>query len=269
MSRKTIITGAIAAVVAVALMSSAALAARGNGAGMAMAGGRGTGECRMADRGMRPSFTSEQKEQMEKIRAGFEEQRVELQNRMKVLHVKMQDLAESDNPDFGKLERMIDDAAELRAELTKLKLKQHVAIRAILDDDQRVLFDRGIARTLSHGGRDGMRGGMRGDRMNAGTMGRRGGRMNACPMGKPGGMMGANSMDMSGGRMFRGSAGEDECIIMIKGDPEKMGDIMNWETDEGELIEFLKGSGDETERRVIVKKIVDGDEVIIEFEEDE
>jgi len=107
--------------------------------------------------------------------------------------------------------------------------------------------------------------------MNAGPMGRRGGRMDACPMNNMrGNAMGANAIGMRGNGMFRGPDGEQECIFMIKGDPEKMGDIMNWETDDGKLIELLQSpGGDDTERRVIVKKVVDGDEVIYEVEEEE
>jgi len=231
MSRKTIITAVVVALATLALLSTVALAGR---PGFAMTGGRGTSECRMGDRGMRPSFTTEQKEEMKEIRAGFEDQRVELQNKLKVLHVEMQELTEADSPDFGKIERMIDDVAELRAQIMKLKLKQHRAIREILDDDQRVLFDRGIARMLArgaHGGRGEMNGGMKG----CSSMGR-GGRMGCGPAkcGPKGhGMMGAGAMGM--GRE------------MIMCGPD----------------------GEEVEGRIIVKKIVDGDEIIIEVQEEE
>ncbi len=90
MSRKTIITAAVVALVALAVLSSVSLAGRTGHPGFGMT--KGMAGCRMGDRGMRPSFTSEQKEEMMEIRAGFEEQRVNFQNRMKVLHVEMKEL---------------------------------------------------------------------------------------------------------------------------------------------------------------------------------
>jgi len=230
MSRKTIITATVVALVALTALSTVALAGRGERAGFAMTGGKGMAECRMGDRGMRPSFTTEQKEEMEEIRASFEDERVELQNRLKVLHVEMQELTEDDDLDFGKLERMIDEAAELRAQVMKLKLKQHRAIRKILDDDQRVLFDRGITRMLSRGGHGGMRGAK-----DCGPMGR-GGRRGCGP---------AKCGSMGHGMMGAGPMGMKREMIICGPD------------------------GEEAEGRIIVKKIVDGDEIIIEVEEEE
>ncbi len=155
MSRKTIIIGSIAALAALSLLSVAAVARPGGGPSTRRGGGMGMSSCRM-DGGMRPSFTSEQREQMDEIRDGFEDERVELQNKIKVLHLEMKDLVASDNPDFGKLEGMIDDLSKLKADMMKLRLRQHRAMRDILDEDQRVLFDRGIGRMLGHGGRGGM-----------------------------------------------------------------------------------------------------------------
>ncbi len=246
MSRKTIITGALVAIVALALLSSVALAGRGSGSGSGMAGRMDRSSCRMNERGMRPSFTSEQTEEMKEIRAGFEKERVELANRLKVLHLEMKDVVEAENPDFGKIEGMIDDAAEMQAQMMKLRLKQHRAIRAILDDDQRVLFDRGIARMLDHGGRGGMRGNM-------------GGKMDCGPMGGPGNMMSGPGCTMGGpGAMRGGPMSADKCVIMMKGDPGEMdGRVMRWQTDDGEeVIEIIKvpGGGD-VERRVIIEKI--------------
>ncbi len=226
MSRKTITTAAVVAVATLALLTTAALAGLGDRRGQA------GDDCR----GMRPSFTTEQKEEMKEIRESFEDERVGLQNEMKVLHLEMQELAEADSPDFGKLEQMIDEVTELQAQMMKLRLKQHRAVREILDDDQRVLFDRSIAGKLARGGhgdrggRAAMRGGMRGG-ADCGQMGR-GGKMSCGPQGTP------------GARMFRG--------------------------DDGELVEILKRHGGEDgERRIIVKKIVDGDEIILEVEEEE
>ncbi len=164
--------------------------AMGGSVGGGMRGGPGMGP------GAMPAFTEAQQERMQEIRSGFDEERVELVNRIKVMHLEMRDLMTGDNPDFGKLERMIDDISGERAEMMKIRIRQHVAVRKILTDDQKVLFDQGFGRQMGEGmgGHPGMMGGRGG--MNCGPgggmMGGRGG-MNRGPgggmMGRPGGGM--------------------------------------------------------------------------------
>ena len=158
--------------------------AMGGSVGGGMRGGPGMG------RGAMPAFTEEQQEKMQEIRSSFDEERVELVNRIKVMHLEMRDIVTGDNPDFGKLERMIDDISSQRAEMMKMRIRQHVAVRKILTDDQKVLFDQGFGMQMGQGmcGHPGAMGGKPG----GGMMGGRGG-MNCGPgggmMGRPGGGM--------------------------------------------------------------------------------
>lgn len=157
--------------------------AMGGSTGGGMRGGPGMGP------GAMPAFTEEQQEKMQEIKASFETERVELVNRIKVMHLEMRDIVTSDDPDFGKLERMIDDISGARAEMMKIRVRQHVAVRKILTDDQKVLFDEGFGRQMGEGmcGHPGAMGGKPG----GGMMGGRGG-MNCGPgggtMGGHGGM---------------------------------------------------------------------------------
>ena len=192
MSRKGIIITAAVAVLVLSLVSAVAIARPGGRMGGGMTGAR----ARTMGGGMGPAFTIEQKEEMTEIREGFDEERVGLTNKMKVMHLEMQELLGADDVDFGKIERMIDNVTELRGEMTKLRLRQHVAIRKILDDDQRVLFDKGFGRILGHGGRGGM--------------------MDCGPMGSRGGMMSGHD-GMMGGRMMSqhpGMGGERQVEIL-------------------------------------------------------
>ena len=78
-----------------------------------------------------------------------------------------QELMEADTPDFDAMESRIEKVAEVKVELAKLRLSIHKEIRPLLDDDQKVLFDRGLGRMLL--------GGMAGDRAgHPGMMGRSG-----------------------------------------------------------------------------------------------
>jgi hypothetical protein len=152
---------------------------------------------------MGPAFTQEQLEQIEKIHDRYADRRAELTNRLKVIMLETEEmLADDGAPDFKALERTIEETAEIRVELAKIRLEIHQEIRPLLDDDQKVLFDRGIGRLLrgGRGARDGARGmarpGMR-------AMGRG---QAMCAPGGFGGMGGGAGGGM-GGRMGGGKSG--------------------------------------------------------------
>ncbi len=152
-------------------------------------------------RGVMPAFTEAQQEKMQEIRSSFDEERVELVNRIKVMHLEMRDLVTGDNPDFGKIERLIDDISDERAKMMKIRIRQHVAVRGILTDDQKVLFDQGLeARMGQFMGGPGMMGrpGTMGGRPGGEMMGGRGG-MSSGPGGARAGGFGGRMMGMPGG----------------------------------------------------------------------
>ncbi len=139
MKRKKLITAIILALATATLLATPVLARRGR-----------EGACGMG-RGLGPEFTTEQKEEIEEIRAKYEDERVELHNRVAAMHLDLEEILDGDEPDFRALERMIDDISTTRADLMKLKLRQHQEVRSILDEDQRSLFDAGFARRFGRG----------------------------------------------------------------------------------------------------------------------
>jgi Spy/CpxP family protein refolding chaperone len=161
-SNKRVATIALVSLLGIALIATPVLARRGDGSG------RGAGR---AARGRGPAFTEEQLERIEAIHESHSDERAKLTNRIKVIHVEMQDLLESDSPDLDALEDKLEEASDVRLELQKLRLRIHKEIRPLLDDDQKVLFDRGLGRLV---GRMGGRGGFDG---RAGRMGRSGAMM--------------------------------------------------------------------------------------------
>ncbi len=187
-SKKRVITVVVLALAGVALIALPAAALRGRAGGMGMAKGMGMG----------PAFTDEQMEKMEKIHDKYNDERAELTNRLKVIMLEAHDVVAGETPDFNAIERRIEEAAEVKVKLAKLRLKMHKEIRPLLDDDQKVLFDRGLGRMLHGGmaGHPGMRGGMRGG-MGDGMRGSmRGGMRGGMGGGMPGraGMGGGNQM---------------------------------------------------------------------------
>lgn len=152
--------------------------------------GRSAGRCTPGTgRGMGPAFTEEQQEQVETIHEKYADRRAELTNRLKVIALEGEEAIGDGEPDYNAIENRIEEMSEIRVELAKLRLQIHKEIRPLLDDDQKVLFDRGLGRGMAggRGGHPGMmgRGGMRG-----GRTGGRGGHPRMGMMGHPGaGMM--------------------------------------------------------------------------------
>ena len=197
---KVLITSvvAIAVVAAVAIPSVARMgrAERGMDRGM----------------GMGPVFTEEQREQIREIHEQYGEREVELANRVRVLRMEMQELVAAEGePDFGALERKLEEIAEVRLDMAKLKLRIHQDIRPLLTDDQKTLFDGRIGQALMHG-----RGGRDAGPMGRGRMGHGmgTGRCGGMGAGGPGGRMGMGS---------QGGSGEQPRMMMGRGTPRCIG----------------------------------------------
>jgi Spy/CpxP family protein refolding chaperone len=187
------------------------------GVSSAQCGGHGQRDGRMGPGGaaLQPAFTTEQQEQIEKIRTKYQDQRVELYNKIGVIRLEMRDLLSQPEPDFTKVETKIDAISELHAKLAKMRLQQHKEIRGILTAEQRTLFDRGFADGCCDGHGGGQMGcGKMGDggQMGCGKMGA-GGQM-GCKMGG-GGQMGCGGMMGAGGAA--GCGGAMGCAAMGAG----------------------------------------------------
>ncbi|MBD3366879.1 MAG: periplasmic heavy metal sensor [Candidatus Eisenbacteria bacterium] len=179
MRRRRFLTIAAIAALVIGLVSTVAVAQSGGRPGRGMA---------HPAQGMRrggPVFTEEQKEEIKEIHERYEEERVELANRASVLRLEMVELLGEDEIDFADVEEKIEEVHAIQLERAKLRLRIHMEVRPLLTDDQRELFDRGLARLG-----DRMQGGARGRGMRGGRMGMHGGRGMHPRCGMGGGMMG-------------------------------------------------------------------------------
>jgi Spy/CpxP family protein refolding chaperone len=153
MTRRKLVTISIVAIVALALFATTAVAQRG---------GRGDRMGRMQGGG--PIFTEEQREEIQEIHKKYDEERVELANRVRVLHMEMAELMSADEPDFDAIETKIEDVHAVKLELAKMRLRIHKEIRPLLSEDQRALFDRGFGMMGHRGMASDARGGRAGGR---------------------------------------------------------------------------------------------------------
>jgi Spy/CpxP family protein refolding chaperone len=176
------------------------------GASVADEGGRGKCGGGMGPEGaaLKPAFTAEQQGQMEKVRAKYDDQRVELRNKLGVIQLAMRDLLAQPEPDFGKVEGKIDEMSAIHAKLAKLRFQQHVEIRGLLTAEQRTLFDRAFADACSDG-----RGGPGGCRMDCSDGMECGGKMGGGEKMGCGGEKG--KMECGGEKVGAGAAGAMGC----------------------------------------------------------
>jgi len=181
---------AVLALAGLTLMAAPAAAMRGRAGG----GHRGMG------RGMGPAFTEAQQEQIKKIHDKYSDERAELTNRLKVIMVEAHDIDAGSAPDYGDIENNIEEVANIKVKLAKLKLQIHKEVRPLLDDDQRVLFDRNLGGML-HGGMGGSG--------HPGMMGRSGGMRCGEMMGR-GGVMGCKGA--KGGSGMGGMSGHPRMM---------------------------------------------------------
>ena len=200
MKRSKVVLTAMIVLLAAAAVTTPALARRGGARGDRPRVGM-----------MMPELTTEQQEKVEAIQEKYNDQRAELTNRAKVLALELEDMVGSDEPDFNGIESKIEDISKVRLDLLKLRLRIHKEVRPLLNEDQRKLFDQGLARIVGRGGMMGQWG-MSGTCPMGGPGAQRGQRMmmGQCPMGGPMGGQGMMGRGMGPGMMRGGPPGDVE-----------------------------------------------------------
>ena len=86
-------------------------------------------------------FTDEQKEAIKSLRIESAKELKPLKNEIRELMARQQTLTTADSPDTKAIEKNIDKMAEVKAEMTKIRAKQHQEIRKLLTDEQLLRFD--------------------------------------------------------------------------------------------------------------------------------
>lgn len=86
-------------------------------------------------------FTEDQKETMKKLRLETAKEIKPLKNELRELHAKQQTLTTADNADLKAINKNIDKMSELKAEMAKIKAKQHQQVRSMLSEEQLIKFD--------------------------------------------------------------------------------------------------------------------------------
>ena len=120
-----------------------ALAHHGGGIGMGMMH-RGGGS-------WKATLTDEQQTQIAKLKLGYKKKKYPLKAKLKQAKVDLALLMTSDNPSEKAINKKIDEILELKSQKMRLKSSHKIAVRKLLNEEQRVKFDMKILKKAFHG----------------------------------------------------------------------------------------------------------------------
>lgn len=116
-------------------------------------------EMKMEDRKGDPesflNLTDEQKEAFKQNRLAMQKQLLPIQNELGEAEAHQKTLMTAEKPDLAAINKNIEKIGSLKVEMAKIRAKNHLAMRALLTEEQRVKFD--MFKGHMRGG-DGMKG---------------------------------------------------------------------------------------------------------------
>lgn len=89
-----------------------------------------------------PGLTDEQKEKIRKLNLENDKQNLPVENNIAELEAKMRSVTTGDNASYEQASKLIDEISGLRAKVMKNNIRTHLEIRKLLNDEQKVIFDR-------------------------------------------------------------------------------------------------------------------------------
>ena len=87
------------------------------------------------------NLSDEQKEQIKKLRLEHQQKMLQFRNKLGEHRAKLQTLRTADKADMKAIDKLVDVMAELRASQMKLKLRHEQDVRALLTDEQKIIFN--------------------------------------------------------------------------------------------------------------------------------
>ena len=89
-----------------------------------------------------PDLTEEQEAQIEEKRVPHMKEMQEYYNKLNEKRAKLRTLQAKDNPDMDKINSVIEEMGEIRIEKHKARAKHYQEVRSLLNDEQKVYFDK-------------------------------------------------------------------------------------------------------------------------------
>jgi Spy/CpxP family protein refolding chaperone len=88
-----------------------------------------------------PDLTDQQKQQIRELMLETRKEMLPLQNQMREKAARLKTLRTAENADINAINTMVEEISGIRAEMMKTRLASEQEIRALLTEDQRVVFD--------------------------------------------------------------------------------------------------------------------------------
>ena len=88
-----------------------------------------------------PDLTDQQKEQVREVMMETRKEMLPLQNQMREKRALLRTLRTAENADMNAVNTMAEEISGIRAEMMKTRLASEQEIRALLTEDQRIIFD--------------------------------------------------------------------------------------------------------------------------------
>lgn len=101
-----------------------------------------------------PDLTEEQMDKISNLRTSFMKETLEVRNEIDVKKAELKALSTGEDVDLKKVNSKIDEIAELRANMMKKHAAHRQDVRALLNEEQQVLFDQrgpGFGRGMDKG----------------------------------------------------------------------------------------------------------------------
>lgn len=89
-----------------------------------------------------PNLTKEQSESIHKLQLGVAQAKFPLENIIREKEAKLQTISTVKTPDMKEIEKQIEEIGAVKVQLAKLQAAHDQNIRKILDEEQRLIFDK-------------------------------------------------------------------------------------------------------------------------------
>ncbi len=95
-------------------------------------------------------LTDEQTAKIKEIKLSAKKEILPLKNELGEKKARLKTLSTADKVNMNEINGVIDDITSLKGRMMKIKMKKHQDIRALLTDEQRVMFDTHKGRKKAH-----------------------------------------------------------------------------------------------------------------------
>ncbi|MFZ4413037.1 MAG: Spy/CpxP family protein refolding chaperone [Bacteroidales bacterium] len=89
-----------------------------------------------------PNLTKEQSESIHKLQLNVAQAKFPLENNVREKEARLHTISTVKVPDMQAIEKQIDEIASVKVQLAKLQAAHDQDIRKVLDDEQRLIFDK-------------------------------------------------------------------------------------------------------------------------------